>query len=74
MRDFHRLDVGFVRKLKGRSYNSSIAFGAYNAYNRKNPFFIDYASDYDDNGNEKTVLREYALFPIIPYINFNFDF
>lgn len=76
LRPFHRLDVGFIKKIKRDKWNYSLAFGAYNAYNRKNPFYVDYDTVDDPNspGENKVVLKEYSLFPVIPYINFGFDF
>jgi hypothetical protein len=75
----HRLDVGVEFTKKKRRYERTWAFGAYNAYSRKNPFylFLDSESVFDPNtGNNVSnpVLRQTALFPIIPYFNWSFKF
>ncbi len=75
LRPFHRLDLGFARKVSRKTWDYTVSFGAYNAYNRKNPFFVDYDTVYADGGGDgKIVLKEYSLFPVIPYINFGFEF
>ena len=71
----HRLDVAFTKKLrfseKKNTYRSSIIFGIYNLYNRRNPFSI-YSST-DDNGN--ITLNEFSVIgSMIPYITYNFIF
>ena len=40
MRSYHRLDVGVNFKKKREKWSRTISIGAYNTYNRKNPFFI----------------------------------
>lgn len=68
---YHRLDLG-VRFLKQKSWGKRIwNIGAYNAYNRKNPFFL-YLSD--DPGSNKQVLKQVSLFPILPYVSFELKF
>jgi hypothetical protein len=70
MRDYHRLDasVGFSKKKKwGRR---TWTFGVYNAYNRKNPFYMDIS--YDNLGRRRFV--QYALFPVIPSFSYSFKF
>jgi len=70
---YNRLDVGFDFTKKKRRYTRTWAFGAYNAYNRKNPFFLFTDTD-NVNGQDKTVLKKAALFPIIPYVTWSFKF
>ena len=67
---YHRLDVGFTHHKKTNKHERLISFGAYNAYNRKNPFFA-YLS-YDDNGDR--IARQVSLFPIIPSISYRYKF
>lgn len=70
MRAYHRLDVSFTKtQTKGKT-ERSWSFGAYNLYNRKNPFFID--QSYDNRGNRKFV--QYSLFPIIPFVKWDIKF
>ena len=70
-RPYHRLDIGFERKKKHKRYESSWVFGAYNAYNRKNPFYL--YSSYDDV-TKKDVYNQVSLFPIIPNVAWTFKF
>jgi hypothetical protein len=71
----HRLDLGLVWKLKSKKWNSDITFSLYNAYSRRNPFFIYYAEELDANKNvvgyKPTLV---SLFPILPAITYNFKF
>jgi len=74
---YHRLDAGMnfhKKKKRGiRSWNISV----YNAYNRKNPFFIDWGYEDDYSGgqyNPRPALIQYSIFPIIPSISYSFRF
>ena len=73
MKPYHRLDLGiqFHKDLKKGSRTFEISF--YNAYNRKNPFF--YYVDYSYSGGQtETVLKQVALFPIIPSVSYTRKF
>lgn len=73
MRAYHRFDIGITYTRKKKNWDSRWSIGAYNAYNRKNPFFIYTDTEY--NGQERrTVLKQASLFPIIPYITYSFKF
>ena len=78
MAPFHRLDVGINFSKQKRKHRRTWSFGAYNTYNRKNPFFIDIdrVRTVDDQGNVFTErqLRQRSLIPIIPYFNYSFTF
>ena len=78
MAAFHRLDVGINFSKQKRMHKRVWSFGAYNTYNRRNPFFIDIdrVVIIDDQGNRSTErqLRQRSLFPIIPYFNYIFTF
>jgi hypothetical protein len=71
MRSYHRLDlsVSFWKQLKWGERRWTI--GVYNAYNRKNPFYMDI--DYDPKTEKKRVV-EYAIFPIVPSITYGVKF
>ncbi len=70
MRSYHRLDLSLAfSKLKKRG-TRTWSMGAYNVYNRRNPFFIDI--NVDRRGNRKFV--QYSLFPILPFIKYSFEF
>ena len=65
---YHRLDIGITHHKQKKNYERIISFGAYNAYNRKNPFFAYLA--YDETGQREA--RQVSLFPIIPSISLRY--
>ena len=73
---YHRLDLGLVLKMQPRHGESDLTFSIYNAYNRRNPYFIYY----DELRNEQTEALEgiqaklVSLFPVIPSVTYNFKF
>ncbi len=72
MRDYHRLDatISFLKKKKWGERRWVI--GLYNAYNRRNPFYLGVK-----RGNvygELPKVIQYSLFPVIPAISYNFKF
>ena len=71
MRSYNRLDLGisFVKQKKRgeRSWNISV----YNAYNRKNPYFIQ-AGEKTSTG--KTELFQYSLLPVLPSFSYSYSF
>ncbi len=81
---YHRLDLGFIRtweNQKGRT--KSLSFGLYNAYNRANPFYLDFEQNtiLDDDFGEYPItvatdrkLVRRGVFPILPYINYKLKF
>lgn len=71
---YHRLDIGISFKKQKRLWMRTWSFGAYNAYNRKNPFLILLDSRNNGNGTSRNVLKQISLFPIIPYLNWSFEF
>ena len=78
MAAYHRLDVGFNFHKEKKYWKRTWSVGAYNAYSRKNPFFLYFREEYklDKNGNgylEKQLVSV-SLFPIIPYISYSFEF
>ena len=69
MPSYHRLDLGFNFHKNRPKYKRTISFGAYNMYNRKNPFFI-----FTEERNDQVLLKQASLFPLIPYISYNISF
>jgi hypothetical protein len=74
---YHRLDIGINFRKETKWGQRTWSIGAYNVYNRKNPFYLAFSSgmqsDGTPNGVEyKTVLKQYSLFPIIPSISYSF--
>lgn len=75
MPSYHRLDLGLVWKFKPKWGESDLTFGIYNAYNRRNPYFIYYEEVKDANKTTvKFRAKQVALFPIIPSVTYNFKF
>lgn len=75
LRSFHRLDVGISFSKQKKHHKRTWSFGAYNTYNRQNPFFIFFDSEFDpQTGMREQVLKQASLFPLIPYINYAFEF
>ena len=66
---YHRLDVGINKHKKRKKWDSTLSLGAYNLYNRKNPFFAYLA--YEDN---QRVAKQVSLFPIIPSVSYRIQF
>mgnify|MGYP006270072581 CR=1 FL=1 len=70
MEAYHRLDVGIQTTKKTEWGERTWRLGLYNAYNRNNPFFyelrLNNANFYD--------LRQYSLFPIVPYLSYQASF
>lgn len=81
---YHRLDVGFVYKLKPRkTFESDITLSVYNAYSRLNTFFVDIRTQratttLPDGTKQQTVTGfkavSVSLFPALPAITWNFKF
>lgn len=77
MAAYHRLDVGVNFHKKKKYWDRTWSIGAYNAYSRKNPFFLNFESQFNAPGSPNTEskqLVQYSLFPIIPYISYGFKF
>ena len=74
--DYHRLDLSAIwtpKKSAEKPFFSSWAFSIYNAYNRRNPFFIYYDLDTDQTaGTAEAKAIKVSLFPIIPSVTWNF--
>ena len=71
MRSNHRMDLSIEFHKKKKRYERTWVIGAYNAYNRPNPYYV-----YDgyDNDGRKRQFRQVSLFPIIPSVSYNFKF
>ena len=75
---YHRLDLSATYQpepLKARKIKSSWSFSLYNAYSRKNPYFLYF----DQTGSAfagtlKVQAKQVSLFPVIPSVTYNFKF
>lgn len=68
--DYHRLDLGVNFKKFGERFNRILSIGAYNVYNRLNPFYVVPA--YDDSGGR--IFEAVSLFPVLPSIHYKVQF
>lgn len=70
MPSYQRLDISITIHKKKARYERSWSFGAYNLYNRQNPFLLYFSTD----ANGDPGLFQLSLFPIIPYFSYQFKF
>lgn len=67
---YHRMDVSATfTRTKGK-YTRSWNVSVYNLYNRKNPFYLFF----DHNDNNENVLKQISLFPIMPSVSYSIKF
>jgi outer membrane cobalamin receptor len=68
--NYHRLDFGVNFKKHRAHFSRIISIGAYNVYNRLNPFYITPA--YNKQGQR--TFEAISLFPVLPSINYKIIF
>ncbi len=71
MPSYHRLDLGVNFHKKTSWGKRTWSVGVYNAYNRKNPYFINIETDVI-SGDKQAI--QYSIFPIIPSVSYQFKF
>ena len=79
MPDYHRLDLSIQANLNGKdNLKHMIGIGAYNLYDRKNPLYYRIKKEYSfHNGYVEVLSKEFVqawLIPIMPYIQYSFQF
>ncbi len=77
MAAYHRLDLGIVMKmfLNRENFEGDLTLNTYNTYDRRNPYFIYFDTETDDNGVVTSIQgKQVSLFPILPSLTFNFRF
>ncbi|MFN6374132.1 MAG: TonB-dependent receptor [Chitinophagia bacterium] len=74
---YHRLDLSatYTPVDKGKKVKGSWVFSMYNAYSRKNPYFLYF----DQTGSAfagtlQVQAKQVSLFPVIPSVTYNFKF
>ncbi len=75
MPDYHRLDLSLTIKGKKnphRRWQGEWNFSLYNAYGRKNPWYIYF--DQDRDNPTKTYAEMVYLFSFVPSVTYNFKF
>ncbi len=74
MAPFHRLDLAlnwhFGKAFLLSAGESTLSVGAYNVYNRHNPFYL-FATR---NAEGRRVYRQASLFPVLPFVSYRFNF
>ena len=71
----HRLDLSLVMSLKTKKGAADLTFSLYNAYSRRNPFYIRFRQVNDEKGLAAAIEpRVVSLFPVLPGITYNFKF
>lgn len=68
---YHRLDLGVVIKFFPKWGESDLTISAYNAYNRRNVYFVRFSRP---QGELRNIAEQVSLFPIIPSVTYNFKF
>ncbi|MEL6674384.1 MAG: TonB-dependent receptor [Bacteroidota bacterium] len=72
---YHKGDVGFVWRFFPKWGEADLTISAYNAYNRRNPYFIYFENVVNEDGIPTAYkAQQVALFPVIPSITYNFKF
>jgi hypothetical protein len=80
--DFHHLDFSATlnpKKNANRRFKGQWVFSIYNVYSRQNAFSIYSRVKQDDDGNvigdgTQKETRLIYLFPILPFVTYNFKF
>jgi hypothetical protein len=73
MRSYHRLDLSFSW-TKPKSWGSrKWTVALYNAYNRQNPFYLEFIRDFNSNSTGRK-LAQISLFPILPSVAYSVKF
>ncbi len=74
MSPYHRLDFAAVFTIKKKErFQHELVFSVYNAYNRKNPFFIYFDTEGNINdGSIEVQAKQVSLFPVLPSVTWNF--
>ncbi len=70
MAAYHRLDLSINRHKKKKWGRVTWSFGAYNAYGRRNPYFLYFSN----NEFNRRQLKQVSLFTLVPSISYNFKF
>ncbi len=72
---YHRMDVNFSHSFEWFELPWRLSLNVYNLYNRRNVFSWYLAEDYDQEaGEQRRMIRQLTLFPVIPTIGLSFEF
>ncbi len=75
MAAYHRLDLD-LSTTKPKKWGAVInSFSVYNAYNRRNPFYLYFDAGYSSPyGSQDATFKQVSLFPILPSFSKTFQF
>jgi hypothetical protein len=71
---YHRLDVSGKFSKQKKKFIRTWIVGVYNVYNRKNPFYLYSRMEFQNGTLSKNTYRRVSLFPILPFITYQFKF
>ena len=72
---FHKMDVNLINEFTLFNLPWEFSINIYNVYNRRNPFALFTAQEYDQaTGQWVRKFKQITLFPIIPTIGLRFSF
>ncbi|GAB3820465.1 TonB-dependent receptor [Pontibacter rugosus] len=72
---YHRLDLSLTHTKKKKWGERTWNISVYNAYNRKNPYFLQLSQlNSSSSGNADRRLYQVSLFPILPSFSYGFKF
>ena len=78
MNAYHRLDLGANFHKEKKNGIRTWSVGVYNAYNRRNPYFVYLGTERQnfgiETGSNQNVARQVSLFPFLPSVTYNFKF
>lgn len=72
MPSYHRLDFSFNFQWQKKWAKHHLSIGLYNAYNRKNPFFIYFFNDKEAPSNSG--IEKSSLLPMLPSFSYSLKF
>ena len=70
--DYHRLDFALNLYNDYGWGRQKLSIGAYNVYNRRNPFFVDFVRDRTDS--DRFVAESVSIFPLVPNVSYSLSF
>lgn len=67
--NFHHLDVNYQRKIEVKDNLLVLSLGLYNAYNRKNPFYVYFVQT---SFSAQPEAYKLSIYPILPQLNVSY--
>ncbi len=76
LRPFHKLDISYQNTKKTKWGERTWAYGIYNVYGRRNPYYIylQKYKDYQHGGEWTSKLKEYSFMMWIPSVSYTVHF